>query len=200
MDPRITLTARQRAIHDFIRACLIEHGKAPTIREIAKHFGIRSPNGVLSHLRALERKGMIVREATEARAIQLANPLPPVRLPILPQVTGETKLPPPEIKDEADFSLLFQADSLFCLRVHGESLSPARLQDGDYVIFRAASEAHEGDLVLIAVGGGSAPAQLGRVRRHASDLQVELLDATATLADLNKSHIVAVAVGVVRQF
>lgn len=200
MDPRITLTARQRAIHDFIRGFLVEHGQAPTVREIAKHFGIRSPNGVLSHLRALERKGLIVRQATEARAIQLANPLPPVKLPLLHRVTAETKLPPPEIKDEADFSLLFQADSLFCLRVYGKALATARLQDGDYVIFRPSSEAHEGDIVLVASGGTPEAAQIGRVRREGSELQVELLGATHSLADLNKSHILAVAVGVVRRF
>lgn len=199
MDPRIKLTAKQRAIHDFIRGFLVEHGKAPTVREIAKHFGIRSPNGVLSHLRALERKGLIVRQASEARAIQLANPLPPVKLPLLHQVTAETKLPPPEIKDEADFTLLFQADSLFCVRVYGKPLSVARLQDGDHVIFRAGSEAHEGDLVLVATKGAN-EAQIGRVRREGSELHVELLDATRTLADLNKSHILAVAVGVVRRY
>jgi repressor LexA len=200
MDPRITLTARQRQIHDFIRAFLIEHGKAPTVREIAKHFGIHSPNGVLSHLRALERKGLLIRQTGTARAIQLANPLPPVKLPLLHHVSAETKLPPAEIKDEADFTLLFQADSLFCVRVYGKALAAARLQDGDYVILRVASEAHEGDVVLVATGEPGEPARIGLVRREGSELQVELLAATQSLADLNKSHILAVAVGVVRQF
>jgi repressor LexA len=200
MDPRIKLTAKQRAIHDFIRGFLVEHGKAPSVREIAKQFGIRSPNGVLSHLKALERKGLIVREAGEARAIQLANPLPPVKLPIIHRVTAETNLASSAIADEADFSLLFQADSLFCLRVYGEPLAAARMQDGDYVIFRPSSEANDGDVVLIASGGKSDPAQVGRVRRGTAGLLVELLDAARTVPDLNQARILAVAVGVVRRF
>jgi repressor LexA len=65
------LTARQQLVLDFVRASIAEHGYAPTIREIGAHIGIRSTNGVNDHLRALERKGHIVRVDMKSRAMRL---------------------------------------------------------------------------------------------------------------------------------
>ncbi|GIX02847.1 MAG: hypothetical protein KatS3mg112_1784 [Thermogutta sp.] len=68
-----TLTARQREILNFIKASIERRGYAPTVREIAAQFSIRSPNGVRGHLRALEAKGFIVRDAHRSRAIRVAE-------------------------------------------------------------------------------------------------------------------------------
>jgi repressor LexA len=61
------LTKRQQAIYDFIRDLIFRRGYGPTVREIAGQFDIKSPNGVMCHLRALERKGLIRRDANKAR-------------------------------------------------------------------------------------------------------------------------------------
>src|SRR5204863_8662717 len=66
-----TLTDRQREIYDFIREKIESRGYGPTVREIGLAFGIKSPNGVMCHLKALEKKGMIKREGFSARAIEL---------------------------------------------------------------------------------------------------------------------------------
>lgn len=65
-----TLTARQQEALDFISACLNDRGFPPTLREIGEHMGIRSTNGVNDHLKALERKGYLVREELKSRALK----------------------------------------------------------------------------------------------------------------------------------
>ncbi|HID77315.1 MAG TPA: repressor LexA, partial [Planctomycetaceae bacterium] len=58
MEPHDRLTQRQRAIYEFIRQKIRERGYGPTVREIGRQFGIQSPNGVVCHLKALEKKGL----------------------------------------------------------------------------------------------------------------------------------------------
>src|SRR5215831_12017751 len=67
------LTPRQREIYDFIRSKIEGRGYGPTVREIGLEFEIKSPNGVMCHLKALEKKGLIIREGFSARAIQLVD-------------------------------------------------------------------------------------------------------------------------------
>src|SRR5437660_554788 len=68
-----SLTDRQREIYDFIRQKIEGRGYGPTVREIGQGFRIKSPNGVMCHLKALENKGLIIREGFSARAIQLVD-------------------------------------------------------------------------------------------------------------------------------
>src|SRR5260370_22089579 len=71
-----SLTERQREIYDFIRSKIEGRGYGPTVREIGLGFGIKSPNGVMCHLKALEKKGLIIREGFSPPAIQLVDHLP----------------------------------------------------------------------------------------------------------------------------
>ena len=68
-----TLTDRQRAVYEFIRDKIQNRGYGPTVREISREFGIKSPNGVVCHLKALEKKGLITREPNMSRAIELTT-------------------------------------------------------------------------------------------------------------------------------
>ncbi len=58
MQTHSNLTPRQLEVYDLIRHLIVDRGYGPTVREIAQHFDIKSPNGVVCHLRALERKGL----------------------------------------------------------------------------------------------------------------------------------------------
>src|SRR5260370_40748921 len=79
-----TLTDRQRGIYEFIREKIEARGYGPTVREIGAAFDIKSPNGVMCHLKALGTKGFIIREGFSARAIQLVNHRRPgAELPVL---------------------------------------------------------------------------------------------------------------------
>src|SRR5580692_9846717 len=86
------LTSRQKQIYDFLKDKIRNRGYGPTVREIGLHFGIKSPNGVMCHLKALERKGLISRESHMSRAIQLSSPpQQATELPLLGQLTiGES--------------------------------------------------------------------------------------------------------------
>src|SRR5437660_8882901 len=89
-----TLTERQREIYDFIRDKIENRGYGPTVREIGLAFDIKSPNGVMCHLKALEKKGLIKRELFSARAIQLLDHRPPTAtLPLLGLVAAGTPTP-----------------------------------------------------------------------------------------------------------
>src|SRR5258707_7446167 len=79
-----SLTDKQKQIYDFIRDKIEGRGYGPTVREIGLAFDIKSPNGVMCHLKALEKKGLIIREGFSARAIQLVDHKPPsAELPLL---------------------------------------------------------------------------------------------------------------------
>ena len=70
------LTPRQREIYNFIRSKIQGRGYGPTVREIGVQFHIKSPNGVMCHLKALQKKGLIHREPNMSRAIQLLDDSP----------------------------------------------------------------------------------------------------------------------------
>ena len=73
VNKRRGLTRRQRDIYQYVRELILNRGYGPTVREIAAKFEIQSPNGVMCHLKALEKKGLIIRESNMSRAIRLAH-------------------------------------------------------------------------------------------------------------------------------
>src|SRR5581483_8739255 len=98
------LTERQREIYDFIKEKIASRGYGPTVREIGASFEIKSPNGVMCHLKALEKKGLILRKGFSARAIQLVDHRPPsVGLPLLGHVAAGTPTEAVAQDDRIDF-------------------------------------------------------------------------------------------------
>ena len=89
MDLFDSLTEKQLAVYEFIRDKIRNRGYGPTVREIGGNFNISSPNGVVCHLKALEKKGMITREPNMSRAIQLAaEPIEDRSLPLSGQIAA----------------------------------------------------------------------------------------------------------------
>src|SRR5438105_105443 len=128
------LTDRQREIYEFIRDKIERRGYGPTVREIGEGFSIRSPNGVMCHLKALEKKGLIIREANAARAIQLVDHRPASGgLPLLGTVAAGSPLPAIASEDRIEYSDLFGGPGRFVLRVKGNSMIENHIEDGDYV-------------------------------------------------------------------
>src|SRR5215831_18976520 len=106
------LTERQREIYDFIRSKIETRGYGPTVREIGQAFDIKSPNGVMCHLKALEKKGLILREGFSARAIQLVDHRPPSSgLPLLGAVAAGSPVEAVAHDDRLDFDDLFGGDN-----------------------------------------------------------------------------------------
>jgi repressor LexA len=133
---RIALTKRQREIYEFLRDKIINRGYGPTVREIGLQFNIRSPNGVMCHLKALERKGLISREQNMSRAIQLSD-APQNRLSVSLIGTAATSGPiqPSVGTDEfVSFGAVFEGPEIACLRVEGNGFLPLNIASGDFIV------------------------------------------------------------------
>jgi len=156
MTKEVRLTERQQRVLDYIRDRIENRGYGPTVREIGDEFDIRSPNGVACHLKALEKKGLIAREANRSRAIQLTRLAKPAK-----GVQFRGQLINGVLQEAADEEKMLDIDSLlevkkagtYVIQVKGESLVHG-ISDGDYVIVRKSSNADKGQIVLIKTESG----------------------------------------------
>lgn len=158
------LTHRQQQALDFITACLDANGYPPTLREIGEHMGIRSTNGVNDHLKALERKGYLVREELKSRALRPVDaPESAARsrtteVPILGRVAaGQPILAEENVTNRVSVDPFFlrghQPREVFGLVVHGESMIEDGIFDGDYVFVRRQATAERGEIVVAMIEG-----------------------------------------------
>src|SRR5262249_14209250 len=146
------LTARQREIYEFIRAKIEGRGYGPTVREIGEAFEIASPNGVMCHLNALVKKGLITRDPRHARAIQLVDYRPPsAGVPFLGQVAAGVPTEAVAQSDRLEFGNLFGGPDHYALKVRGQSMIDDHIQDGDYVIIRRKESAENGERVVAMI-------------------------------------------------
>ena len=149
------LTERQHEIYDFIRDKIESRGYGPTVREIGEEFGIKSPNGVMCHLKALEKKGLIIREGFSARAIQLVDHRPASGgLPLLGSVAAGTPIQAISQDERLEFNDLFGGPNNYVLKVRGQSMIEGHIADGDYVVIRKQEQADNGEKVVAMVDGG----------------------------------------------
>src|SRR5271170_6980723 len=146
------LTERQREIYDFIRDKIEGRGYGPTVREIGEGFGIKSPNGVMCHLKALEKKGLIKREEHSARAIQLVDhKFGWSGLPLLGTVAAGSPTQAVANEEHLDFQDLFGGPDRFVLKVRGNSMIENHIEDGDYVVIRKQENAENGAQVVAMI-------------------------------------------------
>jgi repressor LexA len=149
-----SLTDRQREIYDFIRERIENRGYGPSIREICDAFDIKSPNGVMCHLKALVKKGAILRpDKPLARAIQLVDHRPPgAVLPMLGLVAAGAAIEAVEQDEQVDFND-FCGNNHFALKVKGDSMIEDHIADGDLVVIRKRETAHNGERVVAMIDG-----------------------------------------------
>ncbi len=140
------LTDRQAKILDFIKEFARDHGYPPTIPEIQEEFGIKSPNGVNNHIKALTRKGYLKRDSSRARALEIIGM--GNGIPVLGRIAAGAPILAQENLDE-HFKLedLYRAsDEVFMLRVQGESMIKAGIRDGDFVLVRLQQSIEQGEI------------------------------------------------------
>src|SRR3954452_11403529 len=131
------LTERQREIYEFIKLKIESRGYGPTVREIGTNFDIKSPNGVMCHLKALEKKGLIIREGFSARAIQLVDHrAPSVGIPFLGAVAAGSPIAAVEQDEKFEFDTVFGGPDRYVLKVRGQSMIEDHIDDGDLVIIK----------------------------------------------------------------
>lgn len=195
-----SLTERQKEIYDFVRDKIVNRGYGPTVRDIGTHFGIRSPNGVMCHLKALEKKGLIAREPGKSRAIQLADPpRAKTSLPLVGLVAAGAPVLAEEQAETVDFAPLFESDDHFCLRVRGDSMIEDHIAEGDYVIVRKQPTAHNGEIVVAVVEEG-ADATLKRYYREPGRIRLQPANAAMEPIYADNVEIRGIVTGVIRQY
>jgi len=153
-----TLTTQQQRIFDYIRHYIQQNGYPPAIRDIGNAFGIASPNGVMCHLRALQKKGYILRDEKNelrggrARAITIPGVTSGgFSLPLLGVVAAGKTIEAVEQDDRLEMKDLFGADGLYVLKVRGPSMIESQIADGDFVIIKMQDTADNGEKMVAMV-------------------------------------------------
>ena len=191
------LTDRQQQVYDMVRELIVSRGYGPTVREIGKHFGIKSPNGVMCHLRALERKGLIRRSPNKSRAIELtqAADRKANSLPLAGMVAAGTTPLAFNQNDRLDFSEMFFQNDRFILRVSGDSMVDAHIKDGDFVVVQKQDSANVGQMVVAQTATGETLKYW-----HPEGDRIRLQPANKKMQPIYvaEATVVGVAVGVVR--
>jgi repressor LexA len=173
------LTDRQQRVLNFIETQIKKNGYPPTIREIGRHLGIRSTNGVNDHLNALQRKGYIKRQGHKSRTLSVVSKsgatLPPskslepvemaandddiVEIPLLGRVAAGVPLLAEENReDTVKVSSFFlgrgtRQEKVFALRVVGDSMIDDGIFDGDFLFVKKQATARTGEIVVAMIDG-----------------------------------------------
>lgn len=199
------LTPRQRAILEWIKTFLYQHGMPPTVREIGRAFGIGT-SGVFDHLRALERKGRLRRAGRGARSLVIEGwrPPPPASVAEIPVVGQIAAGRPIEAIEQEEGAVAVQEALLhghdgYALRVQGDSMVDLGILDGDVVIVRRQETAEDGAIVIALTEG---EATLKRFYRESGGVRLE--PANRAMAPLHvragEFRIQGTVVGVVRVY
>jgi repressor LexA len=194
------LTERQRRIYRFIRDKIHGRGYGPTVREIGDEFDISSPNGVMCHLKALEKKGLIIREPNMSRAIQLATePACDQGLPLAGRIAAGVLHEAVEQNERVNFEELFDnaTKDLFVLEVNGDSMIEDQIADGDYVVVRKQQVARKGDIVVALTDENEAT--LKRWYPERSRIRLEPANSNMKPIYVKNARVLGVVVGVVRK-
>jgi repressor LexA len=207
------LTGRQREIFDFVSEYVHERGYPPTVREIGEAVGLASPSTVHAHLANLERAGLLKRDPTKPRALELIGRERAVsagngdsrtrKLPLVGQIAaGGPLLAEDDVEDYLEVPELLAAGGAdFLLRVKGESMIQAGILDGDYVVVRKQQDARDGDIV-VALAGDDETADEATVKRFFREAdRVRLQPENDALEAIYAGHvqILGKVIGVFRQ-
>ena len=197
------LTERQRQILEFLTSYVDSHGYPPTVREIGEAVGLASPSTVHAHLANLERAGVLKRDPTKPRALELTSrreqpPVPPARaddVHRLPLV-GEIAAGGPLLAEENVEDYLAVPEPLargdgdeFLLRVTGDSMIQAGILDGDYVVVRRQPEARNGEIVAALVGADESADEATVKTFYREDGRVRLQPENDALEPIYADHV-----------
>ena len=163
MDIGKDLTKRQQEIFEFIKKYSARTGYPPTVRDIGKAVGLASSSTVHAHLANLEKLGLLRRDPSKPRAIELLDKAVdaaksvvtgPSGLPLVGRVAaGEPLLADENIEDYVDVPSIAGGDQGgFLLAVHGDSMVDAGILDGDHVVVRRQQTADDGEIVVALTG------------------------------------------------
>ena len=209
------LTGRQQQIFDFIRKYAAKTGYPPTVREIGEEVGLASPSTVHAHLANLERAGLLKRDPTKPRALELIGrerrapePAPAPeradvqRLPLVGEIAAGGPLLAEENVEEhvAVPDLLAHGGADFLLRVKGDSMVNAGILDGDLVVVRRQDTARDGEIVVALAGDDESADEATVKRLYREGSRVRLQPENDALEPIYANHVrvLGKVVGVLR--
>jgi repressor LexA len=197
------LSKRQQEIYDFVVRYAATHGYPPTVREIGEEVGLASPSTVHAHLANLERAGLLRRDPTKPRALEVvgrerpaAHPVDaPARDPRRLPLVGEIAAGGPLLAEENIEDYLSVPEPLtaggdeFLLRVKGESMIDAGILDGDYVVVQKQPSARDGEIVVALAGDDEAADEAPVKRFFRESGRVRLQPENDSLEPLYPAHV-----------
>jgi repressor LexA len=169
----VDLTKRQKEIFDYIRRYAAKTGYPPTVREIGKAVGLHSSSTVHAHLANLEKAGLLRRDPSKPRAIEILldkakKAIRPAGLPLVGQVAaGQPVLAEENIEEYVEVpQMIGTEDGDYVLRIKGESMKNAGILAGDFVTVRPADDADDGEIVVALLGEEATVKRLYREKDH----------------------------------
>jgi repressor LexA len=196
------LTQRQQEIWQFLVEYVDGHGYPPTVREIGEAVGLASPSTVHAHLANLERAGLLKRDPTKPRALELvghrrsAVPAPSsrepevVRLPLLGQIAaGSPLLAEENVEDEVAVPEPLGSGADFLLKVKGDSMIEAGILDGDTLVVHRQQDASNGDIVLALVGADESADEATVKTFYRDNGRVRLQPENSALEPIYADHV-----------
>ena len=203
MDLVKDLSKRQREIFEFIGRYLKQHGYPPTVREIGKAVGLHSSSTVHAHLAKLESRGLLKRDPTKPRAIELLverakRAVRPAGMPLVGTVAaGAPVLAEENIEDYLQVPAVIGGETGdFVLRIKGDSMVDAGILEGDYVVVRPSETARNGEIVVALIAEEATVKRFYREKDH-----VRLQPENVTMEPIRSDEvsIVGKVVGVFRR-
>jgi len=205
------LTDRQQQIWNYLVEYVDRHGYPPTVREIGEQVGLASPSTVHAHLANLERAGLLRRDPTKPRALELlgrerrepepqAPAVDAVRLPLVGEIAaGAPLLAAENIEEYLPLPRTTKGD--FLLRVKGDSMVDAGILDGDLVIVQRAQDARNGEIVVALVGDDESADEATVKTFYREKGRVRLQPENASLEPIYADHVQVLGrvVGVFRE-
>jgi repressor LexA len=170
----LDLTKRQKEIFDFIRKYAAKTGYPPTVREIGKAVGLHSSSTVHAHLANLEKLGLVRRDPSKPRAIELlfGKAKSAIQagggLPLVGQVAaGEPILAEENIEEYLEIpDVIGGEDGDYILQIRGESMKDAGILESDYVVVRPSDTANDGEIVVALIGEEATVKRIYREKDH----------------------------------
>ena len=199
------LTPRQEQVLEFIRESVRANGYPPTVREICAALDLSSPSTVHAHLANLERLGLIKRDPTKPRALDVVGEhRPPRPLPLIGQVAaGSPILADENVEELVDVpGFLRRDDDDFVLRVSGDSMIGAGIFDADLIVVHPQVEPRDGEIVVARVTGiGDDEATAKRIYRDGAVVRLvaENENYEPIVVNADQVEVVGRVVGVLRQ-
>lgn len=201
------LTKRQQEIFDFIKRYSAKYGYPPTVRDIGKAVGLASSSTVHTHLANLEKVGILRRDPSKPRAIELLDRavgnvvsiVRPSGLPLVGQVAaGQPVLAEENIEEYVEVPPLAGGeDGSYLLRVRGESMRDAGILEGDLVVVRPQQAAGDGDIVVALVGE---EATVKRFFREADHVRLQPANDTMEPIRTKEARVLGKVTGLLRRF